>query len=334
MALYLDGQKIISGGGGSGGHTIVDSEGTSLEQRTNLQFNGTYSEDNATDDATEINIVREMTKAEFDELTEEEKTGLINITDVTANADDKFQPLIYSAEEREVGVWTNGKPLYQKTIISTSELSRGAINQISLGITDIDVCVSVSGFSSYGSNNTYVPLPYGDKDNSLVCLMNINRASSIANVWVGSDYSSPSTVNILIITLRYTKTTDTPGSGTWTPQGVPAIHYSTDEHIVGTWTDGSILYEKTYSISSLSSSSVLIDSNITSETAKIRSTSYGSYRLSGAGYDAQYVSHTSYSIFARLVFNPSGLYANIENITSGVTASDFDITVRYTKSST
>ena len=47
------------------------------------------------------------------------------------------------------------------------------------------------------------------------------------------------------ITIQYTKTTDQPGSGTWTPQGVPAVHYSTDEQVVGTWTDGSTIYEKT-----------------------------------------------------------------------------------------
>jgi hypothetical protein len=47
------------------------------------------------------------------------------------------------------------------------------------------------------------------------------------------------------VTVQYTKTTDTAGSGQWTPQGVPAHHYSTDEQVVGTWIDGSTIYEKT-----------------------------------------------------------------------------------------
>lgn len=68
-------------GGGSGGHTIVDEEGTSLTQRTNLQFNGAYLEDNSTDDTTEVNIVRSMTRAEFDQLSADEKQGIIEITD-------------------------------------------------------------------------------------------------------------------------------------------------------------------------------------------------------------------------------------------------------------
>ena len=149
--------------------------------------------------------------------------------------------------------------------------------------------------------------------------------------------TSPTEVTVTQIQSTGTKIATIEVDGTETdlfaPNGVPAVHYSTEEQVVGEWIDGSTLYEKTYSVSSLSSSSVLIDSNITSETAKIRNTSYGSYRLSGGGYNAQYVSHTSSSLFARIVFNTVGLYANIEGLPSGVTASDFDITIRYTKSS-
>lgn len=318
--------------GGSSGHTIINDGGTSLTQRDNLQFKGAYSEDNSTNGKTVVNVVRSMTKAQFDQLTNNEKAGFINITDITGGNDDRFQPVIYSEEEREIGVWVDGKPLYEKTIInsnpsytqvgsiyecntsvdfsgvdyfmivnatalnanttrpvnntrtditamgyvavgkstnviytafntdgytklvftlrytkttdtpgsgqwtpqgvpahhystneqivgtwidgstvyektiiSTSELSKDSINQIALGITNIDIFVSVIGFASYGSNNTYIPLPYGDKGNSLICLMNINKALGVANVWVGSDYTSPSIANILIITLRYTK---------------------------------------------------------------------------------------------------------------------------------
>lgn len=90
-ALYvkLDGEwcEISTGGGsGSGGHVIVDEDGTSLTQRANLQFNGAYLEDNSADDTTEVNVVREMTRAQFDQLTAAEKTGLINITDESLNA--------------------------------------------------------------------------------------------------------------------------------------------------------------------------------------------------------------------------------------------------------
>jgi hypothetical protein len=49
-----------------------------------------------------------------------------------------------------------------------------------------------------------------------------------------------------VCTYQYTKTTDTAGSGTWTPEGVPAHHYSTSEQVIGTWIDGKPLYEKVF----------------------------------------------------------------------------------------
>ena len=52
-------------------------------------------------------------------------------------------------------------------------------------------------------------------------------------------------MNIDIITIRYTKSTDIAGSGIWTPSGIPAVHYSTEEQVVGTWIDGKTLYQKT-----------------------------------------------------------------------------------------
>ena len=68
--------------------------------------------------------------------------------------------------------------------------------------------------------------------------------------FIGSNFASMNVIDKVRITLRYTKTTDAPGSGSWTNQGVPAVHFSTDERIIGTWIDGKTLYERTISISS------------------------------------------------------------------------------------
>ena len=53
--------------------------------------------------------------------------------------------------------------------------------------------------------------------------------------WSNADY---------YITLQYTKTTDIAGSGDWNTDGVPTVHYSTNEQVIGTWFDKP-LYEKT-----------------------------------------------------------------------------------------
>ena len=67
--------------GGSGGHTILDDSGTSLAQEDSLQFVGVYSEDDSINEKTVVNIVREMTQAQYDLLSADEKKGIIRITD-------------------------------------------------------------------------------------------------------------------------------------------------------------------------------------------------------------------------------------------------------------
>lgn len=73
--------EIAQGGGGSGGHTILDNDGTALAQEDDLQFAGTYSEDDSTNGKTVVNITREMTQAEYDLLSADKKKGIIRITD-------------------------------------------------------------------------------------------------------------------------------------------------------------------------------------------------------------------------------------------------------------
>ena len=67
--------------GGSGGHTILNDGGTSLSQEDNLQFVGVYSEDDSVNDTTKVNIVREMTQAQYELLSSAEKKGIIRLTD-------------------------------------------------------------------------------------------------------------------------------------------------------------------------------------------------------------------------------------------------------------
>ena len=50
--------------------------------------------------------------------------------------------------------------------------------------------------------------------------------------------------SIQYLIVKYTKTTDTAGSGTWTPEGSYAVHYSTSEQVIGTWTNGKPIYRR------------------------------------------------------------------------------------------
>lgn len=85
--LYLRNKPIgaISSGASGGGHTIENTSGTDMEQRSDLQFVGVYTEDDSANDRTKVNVVRTMTKAQMDALSAAEKVGFIRTSDEADN---------------------------------------------------------------------------------------------------------------------------------------------------------------------------------------------------------------------------------------------------------
>lgn len=73
--------QIADGIGGGGGHEILNDAGSALPQENKLQFKGVYSHDDSTNGKTVIDVTREMTQAEYDLLSADEKKGIIRITD-------------------------------------------------------------------------------------------------------------------------------------------------------------------------------------------------------------------------------------------------------------
>ena len=65
----------------TGGHTIINGSGTSMTDRSGLQFPGTYTVDDSTNDKTVANFVREMTETERGQLSPAEEAGFIKTTD-------------------------------------------------------------------------------------------------------------------------------------------------------------------------------------------------------------------------------------------------------------
>lgn len=166
----------------------------------------------------------------------------------TGTTHSKFQPIIYSLEEREIGVWTNGKPLYEKTFV---------IDTITDGITYVDSVITsdmeikhTKGFYIFKSDGTVAPNPHRSGDSRYQCILSslgYSNGHGYIDMVLGDGRIGAFSG---VFTIRYIKTTDTPGSGTWTPQGVPAVHYSTDEQVIGTWIDGSTIYEKVIDVGS------------------------------------------------------------------------------------
>ena len=258
----------------------------------------------------------ELTQAEYDALTPAEKMSDTPYLITDANGDgSQFQPVIYSTSEREIGVWTDGSPVYEKTFTGLS-LSAGTSwtdTGILMADYSIDKLISCEARDARQS----FPAAVGTWENDTriaVYLFVPNR-----------------TINSLII--RYTKTTDTAGSGTWTPQGVPAVHYSTDEQVVGTWIDGSPVYEKTISLDNISGTSYST-SALGLNISKVVSFFAYIHLGSDGGYGWMTTPHTEY---AQRTYRLDCHYQSGDDkiyITSDWGLSGAIFVMRYTKSST
>lgn len=162
--------------------------------------------------------------------------GLILLNGTAYSGYDE-PPCVYSEEEREIGVWIDGKPLYQKTV-DCGYLPNTTEKTVSHSIQNIDKIIKVDSIQIW-SNNLYASANYNDINNSsyetmvLVDLTNVRLATK-AN----------SSEKYCYVTIQYTKTTDTPGSGKWASNGALAKHYSLQEQVIGTWIDGKPLYER------------------------------------------------------------------------------------------
>ena len=178
---------------------------------------------------------------------------------LTFGTQNIFTPQIYSTEEKCVGAWIDNKPLYAKTI-EVSNLVSGN-NTVSHNIANIEM--TVENLSFLVDSNGYT--------NQLPAISTVNGWSARAR-----DFGSTSFVIELgseiaryytdaKVTMFYTKTTDTAGSGEYNTLGVPMVHYSTDEQVIGTWTDGKPLYQRTIILNNETfNASGVYDLNVTS----------------------------------------------------------------------
>lgn len=138
---------------------------------------------------------------------------IMNGVEYTSSPTNGFPPLIYSDEEREVGVWRDGKPLYQKTINVPASSITGNETTINHGISNVDMIYFADGCIVRGGNLTLPLVTYHTVSSWASSIFNLTRTNFI--LYLGNDELSRA-LNVYV-TLRYTKTTDTPGSGIWTP---------------------------------------------------------------------------------------------------------------------
>lgn len=194
--------------------------------------------------------------ADYMALTEEEKNNGTSYYIYDAQSDGKeIQPVIYSLEEREIGVWTDGKPLYQKTFLPNyqSSYSSGSheINvEVDIHDLNVDTIVNLFGaWERYAGDLSRLLYQFGSGESQYGdAWLRVDSENGYHNGRLNATIKSENT-DWQCITIQYTKTTDTAGSGNFVPSGVPAVHYDGNEKIIGTWF-GETLYEKTIVINS------------------------------------------------------------------------------------
>lgn len=269
-----------------------------------------------------------LTQAEYDALVEAgtvDPNAFYFIKDTNGDGQN-FQPVIYSLEEREIGVWTDGKPLYERTITITASSSEETI--IKHNISNADYIYVKEGTLTK-TNNSSTPCETYHSSSSWACgVYNVNRTSF--TLFVGDNLRQYVTGGF--ITFRYTKTTDQAGSGTWTPQGVPAVHYSTDEQVVGTWVDGSTLYEKTINFGALPDSTEKSVAHSISNVDKIWIYDGFVFTSSNTFYGLIHTAGTSETLLYNWDSNVDRTNVTIATYSDRSALSAY-ITIRYTKTS-
>lgn len=114
----------------------------------------------------------------------------------------------YSTTEQRIGTWHDGKPLYQKTIISTTALHSGS-NVIPLNISNPDWVFYKVGYAPYtdGTIKSTYTMPSYESSTKYLTVLVCSSSDNEITVSVGSNWGNSFRGGI-VLTVNYTKTTD------------------------------------------------------------------------------------------------------------------------------
>lgn len=182
----------------SSGHTLEDEGGTALTKRKTLAINSPLTvEDDSNNQKTIIGA---------------DTSGALDLSKFKApGTAGQVEGHIYSTDETVVGKWIDGKPLYEKTLhipLVNNNGAAGTFKEVSYqhNIDNVDF-IFISSGAFITPSNSYPPLhvifPSTNELQYSESITGLNRTT----IYITSYYSDRSTWN-LIVTVRYTKTTD------------------------------------------------------------------------------------------------------------------------------
>lgn len=244
---YIHGKHSLLGNTGTAHIKVnADPDDTTRDGMSINMLNRAYSTDintggasfNAGGRANYVDVDYGGIKGSYagkDTFSIDSKTGEAVFSKVKA---PMMELLDYSTEEQLTGKrWIDGRPLYSKTIRLEGTTGKSLPN-------NCDNVNVIDGF--HVMNNGYI-YPVNGNTQSGYMLVQINKNDntiSVLNVAFNLSYS--------LITIQYTKTTDSPGTDIFMPNATTKLimsdlDYSEEEQLTGKrWIDGKPLYQKVY----------------------------------------------------------------------------------------
>ena len=117
----------------------------------------------------------------------------------------------YSATEQVIGTWVDGKPVYEKTIVSDYTVHSTGTHSISIDVHElnIDTPISINGFwRRWAGDNAKLWYQLGSEESTYgIGWARIDSENSYTNGRLAIEIRSDGT-DLQIVTLQYTKTTD------------------------------------------------------------------------------------------------------------------------------
>ena len=230
--------------------------------------------------------------------------------EILANKFDKGN--LYSTDEKMIGQWIDGKPLYQKTV-DCGALPNNSVKNFAHSISNLESITDMKGIGI--SSSQVIPIQWSVDYDSAYGVTLYCDSTNIVFVTKRDQTSYHA-----YITLQYTKTTDSAisiGNDT---------DYSTTEKIVGTWIDGKPLYQKTYHLTTVAGNQTLNISDLHVDKIILKDCCI----IVASGVIVPGVYYENSNDYFRIFSNTTKDVLNIRTGTNG-SFGDTYITLQYTK---
>lgn len=174
-------------------------------------------------------------------------TGVKNIYGIKMGrtSNPSYNPTLFSEEEQIVGSWLDGRPLYQKTVVISNDIYiNDGYSYTFDEYTEIKEVAQCYTLDSVSGNYLIIPVDYQGS-----IILGYYQEGRGITFFINNNIFGWDRAKGLVITIRYTKTTDEPHTFELKMlkklEGYQPLVHSKHEQIVGCWINGKPLYQKT-----------------------------------------------------------------------------------------